>query len=192
MAVIYKDIDVYGIMPGWYKIGSDGSLLNTTNKAAKVFISNTGYYRVNLVMKDHTHRNISIHRLVAYYFVDNPNPEIYNIVNHKDGNKLNNDYTNLEWVTQSENWYHARHTLNSITMIGETHWQNKYSTALVTDICELLSAHPYKSNEIIKILNLVDNPNDKQSLEYQRMKKLIKNIRQRNCWKHISDSYTWA
>ena len=61
MGVIYKDVDVYGIMPGWYKIGSDGTLLNTTNHPAKLFISNTGYYRVNLVMKDHTHKNVSIH-----------------------------------------------------------------------------------------------------------------------------------
>lgn len=192
MEVIYKDINIYNVMPGWYKIGSNGTLINTTGKPAKVFISNTGYYRINLVMKDHTHKNVSIHRLVAYYFVNNPDPNKYAIVNHKDGNKLNNDYTNLEWVTTSENFIHARDTLNTITMIGESHWKNKYSIKLVTDICELLSIYPYKSNEIIKILKLVENPNDKTSHEYFMMKKLIKNIRQRRCWKSISSSYKWA
>ena len=192
MDVIYKDIDTYNIMPNWYKIGSDGSLINTKNQKAKLFISNAGYYRVNLVMKDHTHRNISIHRLVAYYFVNNPNPEIYNIVNHIDGNKLNNHYANLEWITQSENWAHANETLKSITMIGETHWKNKYPESLIIDICELLSLYPYKSNEIIKILHLVDDPNDKTTHEYFIMKKLIKNIRQRRVWKNTSNSYTWA
>ena len=41
------------------------------------------------------------HRLVAKYFVDNPNN--YNIVNHKDMDKHNNYYKNLEWCTQKYN-----------------------------------------------------------------------------------------
>ena len=47
----------------------------------------------------------TIHRLVAESFIHNPDrkPE----VNHKDGNKLNNNTYNLEWVTSSENQQHA-------------------------------------------------------------------------------------
>jgi hypothetical protein len=47
----------------------------------------------------------SIHRLVAEHFVDNP----LNLkeVNHKDGNKENNHYLNLEWVTRSDNHKHS-------------------------------------------------------------------------------------
>ena len=138
--VIYKDIDSHDIMPGWYKIGSDGSLINSTGKKAKFFCSNTGYYRINLVLKDHSHHNFSIHRLVAEYFI--PNPDNLPVVNHLDGNKLNNDYTNLEWTTYSGNWQHALRTLKNITSIGENMWSAKYSIELVTDICELLSIHP--------------------------------------------------
>jgi len=48
---------------------------------------------------------VHVHRLVAMAFCDN----LLNkkIVNHKDLNKMNNNATNLEWVTQSENVQHA-------------------------------------------------------------------------------------
>ena len=49
-----------------------------------------------------------IHRCVAQAFL--PNPDALPEVNHIDGNKANNRLDNLEWVTSSENKYHAYHT----------------------------------------------------------------------------------
>ena len=46
-----------------------------------------------------------IHRIVAYYFV--PNPEGKPTVNHKDGNKKNNNVNNLEWQYYDEQACHA-------------------------------------------------------------------------------------
>lgn len=68
-------------------------------------ISNSGYYYCNLSIN----RKIKlyyVHRLVAIAFI--PNPDNKEQVNHIDGNKLNNNIENLEWVTQSENCSHYR------------------------------------------------------------------------------------
>ena len=50
-------------------------------------------------------KKTTIHRLMAKTFI--PNPNEYKIVNHKDGNKKNNNIDNLEWCTRSHNTQHA-------------------------------------------------------------------------------------
>lgn len=57
-----------------------------------------------------------VHQAVASMFVHNPEPEVLKCVNHKDGNKLNNHYTNLEWVTHRQNYWHWR---------GDKNYKNK-------------------------------------------------------------------
>ena len=56
-------------------------------------------------------KTVSVHRLVAMAFVNNPNPDKYKEVNHIDENKLNNNADNLEWCTRSYNqkYYAKRH-----------------------------------------------------------------------------------
>lgn len=68
---------------------------------------NKGYVYVYLCTKS-KHTTLKVHRLVAMAFI--PNPENKKEVNHKDGDKLNNNVSNLEWCTRSENNLHAYRT----------------------------------------------------------------------------------
>ena len=88
-----------------YCIYDNGDVINlNTNKILKGSIGENGYkyYRLS---KNNNKKMFYAHRLVAEHFIDNP----YSlpVINHKDGNKLNNNVDNLEWVSHSENSEHA-------------------------------------------------------------------------------------
>lgn len=89
---------------GWedrYSITNDGRVYSYfSNKYLNPVLDKNGYATVNL-SRDGVSRKYKIHRLVAEAFVDNLNDK--NEVNHKDFNRSNNWFENLEWVTQEEN-----------------------------------------------------------------------------------------
>lgn len=93
-----------------YEVSDEGEVRNkTTKQILKGRLSKSGYYQVNIKINEtNKFSNRYIHRLVAQYFIENK--ENKREVNHKDGNKLNNDAENLEWVTSSENQRH-RHSI---------------------------------------------------------------------------------
>ena len=101
----WKQVENYPM----YDVSSDGHVRThqrklRNNSILKPGISKAGYARV-VLCNDGTKRNIPVHRIVAEAFI--PNPENKPQVNHKDGNKLNNDVSNLEWCTASENVQHS-------------------------------------------------------------------------------------
>ena len=76
-------------------------------KIIKNQIAKNGYVRAEL-WKEDKGKKFLVHRLVAQAFIKNENN--YPQVNHKDGDKANNYYKNLEWTTRSKNQKHAYET----------------------------------------------------------------------------------
>lgn len=100
--IINEPDEIWKVIEDNYEVSSIGRV-KSGNLLLK--LRKTNYYRIHIGK-----RIERVHRLVAKAFVENPNPEIYNIVNHKDGNKYNNHYTNLEWCTHQMNIIHSIET----------------------------------------------------------------------------------
>ena len=119
MEEIWKDIKGY---EGKYKVSNFGnvkSLLKKKERILKKVNHPEGYYKV-ILYNNGKPQNKCIHRLVAESFINNP--ENKSDVNHKDGNKHNNNVLNLEWNTRSENMKHAWNT--GIISISEKQREN--------------------------------------------------------------------
>ena len=95
-------------------------------------LSNKGYLMLPLPFNK-KQKSFCVHRIIAETFIDMPKLE-YGIkltVNHIDGNKQNNNISNLEWMTYSENNYHAYKVLGKVSGIkGKTGEKSKLSKAV--------------------------------------------------------------
>ena len=94
-----------------YFISNLGRFKNIRDKILKLNINARGYTYCNISTNGKVTK-VKIHRLVALYFVNNPDNK--DIVNHIDSNKLNNHYSNLEWCTQKENVQHYFKNKNNV------------------------------------------------------------------------------
>lgn len=104
---MYNPLEIDGKIIDGYYISRKGEIWSQKRKK---FLTQTvchGYY-AQCISHDKKLYTIRTHRHVALSFVSNPHN--YTIVNHKDGNKLNNDAENLEWCTPQQNSQHAHDT----------------------------------------------------------------------------------
>lgn len=107
-----------------YSISNLGRVRNDkTEYVLKPYIvggKNNQYLAVDL----RTKKNVKVHRLVAMHFI--PNPGNKREVNHIDGKHFNNKISNLEWVTGSENCFHAYRVIGRKKFFGsENHYSKK-------------------------------------------------------------------
>lgn len=147
-----------------YFITEDGKIWsNITNKfLTPVFVN--GYHRVTFQGKFY-----SVHRIVAEVYCCGFDIRLQ--VNHKDGNKLNNHFTNLEWVTPSENIIHT----NNNNLINHARGI-RIKSARVTE------SQVVEIRELYKIGNLTY---EQVAEKYNIGKVTVFDIVKRKTWKHV-------
>lgn len=87
-----------------HTVKSKGGARTTNGRVRRQYQGTNGYMYVNLSVCNKSYRK-TVHRLIALAFIPNPGnlPEI----NHIDGDKTNNNVSNLEWCTHKYNTQHA-------------------------------------------------------------------------------------
>jgi hypothetical protein len=174
---IWKDIENF---EGRYQISNLGRVKslertvvrpNNTDKRQKekllsICVGTTGYKYVKLYA-DAKGITLKIHRGVASAFIENPLNKPF--INHKDGNKLNNDLTNLEWVTHTENMRHAFDNGLIRIAVGE----ERKSKVKESQVIQM--RREYERGKTIKHLA------DKYSIGERNVHHIVK----RQTWKHL-------
>ena len=118
-----------------YSVSKDGLIVfnNESGKALKQAADKAGYVWVTLLLtdKDYKIKRVPVHRMVAFTYLGPPGPDQV-WVNHKDGNKANNHFENLEWSTISENIKHSFEVLKRKARSGAEHWNFGMKVGKVT------------------------------------------------------------
>lgn len=143
--------------------------LNETNSSP--------YYKVNLQIEidgKSYGQVFLIHRLMmmSFYPVKNMD-KLY--VNHKDGNKFNDELSNLEWTTASENITHAYKLGLFKPSHGENHVCATISKNDAIEIRDLLLKRIYTQSEIAEIVGTTES--------------IVSSIATRKAWKEVTEGY---
>lgn len=155
-----------------YVVYEDGTIIGKRGEPLKATDNGRGYLIVSLYLGKKTTTK-GVHVLVAECFVDNPEglPE----VDHKDGDKTNNHYTNLRWITRGKNIEHS-YALGARSATGIQNANSNLSDLQVYKICSLLR-DGYRQAAI-------------RDMGYPYA--TVRAIKQRRQWTHISKNFIWA
>lgn len=153
-----------------YAITEDGKVYSYYKKDfMTTSIDKDGYEVVSLITSENQHSHFGIHRLLMITY--HPCENMENLtVNHIDGNKKNNSFSNLEWVTASENTRLA-HETNLNNTVGENHGKAKLSEDEAKLIIKMI-----KEGKGLKEIKLAVP---------QLNKNMLNHIKRGDTWKHI-------
>ena len=171
--------ELYPNIKSCYVINDKDEIINkNTNNIIKKIKAKDGYLRVSLMKVGGGTTYVPFHRIKMMAFKPVPNMNKLQI-NHKDGNKENNDFSNLEWVTPKENIHHAWKTgLSSSDMInGEQNILCNHSEKQAKKVIELLKTNLYTDKQIAEITNT-------------NARTFVAKIRRKETWKHLTKDIT--
>ena len=167
----WRQIVIDGVKTN-YAVHTFGWIKNLkTGKILKPFLNPSGYYLID-IFANGIRKTCQVHRLVAKAYI--PNPSNLPVVNHIDGNKLNNSVYNLEWCTIRENIQHGWRTGLMKPRFGVDNPSNVYTEDQTHAACKMLSES--KSDTYISEALGVNIT-------------LLRDIKFRNKWSHISSLY---
>ena len=89
------------------EVSNEGNVRRHTDSGIvnyKVVVNSRGYPQITIRCVDGSRCTTTVHKLIGLTFLDYKKGLI---INHKDGNRLNNRVKNLEWVTRKENCIHG-------------------------------------------------------------------------------------
>lgn len=141
----FKDYEFRGLN---YKISDKGNVYGKKGEV-KQRLSKDGYKQVTLGKEDQR-TSVLVHRIVAEIFI--PNPLNLPEVNHKDYDRANASFDNLEWISHSDNVsYSANNGNYKNNTTGVKNGRAKYSVDEITKIRKLYDSG-YGVMDIIKEL----------------------------------------
>ncbi len=107
---VWKRAELHGRIIEFSNFGNYRFVDGKCHKAKR--LDAYGYFIIPIWQNNKLY-NIKIHRQVALLFVDNPNPNKFDCVNHKDEVKTNNSADNLEWCDRAYNNNYGTHNIRS-------------------------------------------------------------------------------
>lgn len=100
-----------------YSVDDLGNVYSKSGKVLKSSLNPRGYPMINLMINGER-KGLAVHKAVLNSFLEPPFKNAQ--VNHIDGNKQNNQLSNLEWCTAKENTQHSLYALNNILTRGRS------------------------------------------------------------------------